>query len=370
MAERTLGLRARFDRRTLVLGAGALALPSRVEARSAAGIWFKLPTVPYRGKQDDIVFASASRGWYGNGEGRLYRTLDGGGRWEEIWHQPGTFVRALGFLNEQVGFLGNVGAGAFAGVTDRAALYRTDDGGMSWTAVRSIAGPMPDGICAIDVARFGTIDRGLRRDSITLHAAGRVGGPAHYLRSTDLGRSWVSTAMSDLTAAIFDVKFINPRTGFIAGSSDLDLARANGLILRTDDGGSTWRIFYRSARPAETVWKLAFPTTRVGYGTVQSYDQDPANTARFVAKSDDGGRSWHEVAVPPDHRWQSYGIGFASEKHGWVGGNMGGLETLDGGASWRPAELGKAVNKFRFLQADGLTKVFAIGSELHCLILD
>jgi photosystem II stability/assembly factor-like uncharacterized protein len=364
-----------LDRRHfLAAGASALLLPGCATRPISAALpadlaWTKLPTVPFRGKQDDIAFGSAKRGWFGNGEGRLYRTEDGGDGWAQVWHRPGTFVRALGFLDQQRGVMGNVGVGSFPNVTDTRPLYRTEDGGATWLPAEAIDGPVPAGICAIEIVRSAFIDRGERAERTTVHAAGRVGGPAHYLRSTDGGRSWTSRDLGALAAAIYDVKFVNPKTGFLAASSGPDLAAARGLILRTDDGGETWHEAFRSARPFETVWKLHFPTARRGYGSVQSYDPDPARTQRFVAASEDGGRSWHEVPLVADAKWRSFGIGFADEKTGWVGGNLGGMETRDGGATWRAVDMGKAVNKIRFVGTGAERRAFAVGSDVYRLEL-
>jgi photosystem II stability/assembly factor-like uncharacterized protein len=361
------------DRRTLLSRGAAAAVSGLFAApaiaaapKASAAVWQKLPTEPYAGKQDDIAFGSPSRGWFGNGKGLLYRTDDGGDSWRKVWEQPGTFIRALGFFDENTGILGNVGVGSFPGVTDTHPLYRTADGGMSWSKA-SIAGPQPGGICAVEIVRSFSIDRGERAERTIAHAAGRVGGPAHHLRSVDGGKSWTSQDLSSATAAIFDIKFLNAKTGFIAGSSSPELGEANGLILRTDDGGESWRPVFRSGRGWETVWKVHFPTPLVGYGSIQSYDPDPANTRRFVVKTADGGRTWSELPLVDNAKWRSFGIGFATERLGWVGGNLGGLETRDGGKSWAPAELGVAVNKIRFVGRGANRRAFAIGKDVHRL---
>lgn len=366
-----------MSRRTLLAGGAAAALlpgcstkaglkPARLPASLT---WEKLPTAPFRGKQDDIAFGSPVRGWYGNGEGLLFRTDDAGDSWQQIWAHPGTFVRALGFLDSETGIMGNVGVGSFPNVKDKTPLYRTSDGGKTWLPVTRIEGPVPEGICAIEVSSSMIIDRGHAGSRNIVHAAGRVGGPAHYLRSTDGGQSWKSADLSSLTAAIYDVKFLNRKTGFIAGSSDADLRNAVGLILRTDDGGNSWRVVYRSGRSVEAVWKLHFPSKPVGYGSVQSYDPTPTNTRRYVAKTVDGGSTWSEVPLIDDAKWRSFAIGFADEQVGWVGGNLGGLETRDGGATWRSVEMGKAVNKIRFVEGGTSRRAYAIGSEVHRLLL-
>ena len=353
-----------FDRRQF-LGAGSAFLLAGCAGRPFATIrreWELLPTVPYRGKQDDIAFADPFTGWYGNGEGRLYRTDSGGDDWREIWHQPGTYIRALAFLDREVGILGNVGPGVYPPGTDETPLYRTLDGGESWQPVAAIEGPRPAGICGIDIWRSSG-------GRTIVYAGGRVGGPAHYLQSRDGGESWQSQDLRALTLAIFDVKFVSEDVGFIAGTSAADLGAAHGVILKTEDGGTNWRRVFASARLAETVWKLSFPDARHGFGSIQNYDPDEANVERFICASDDGGDRWREIPVVSDHRWRAFGIGFLDDRRGRVGGTTGGFGTEDGGASWFPVEIGAAVNKFRFVPSPSAMQVFAIGVELHRLAI-
>ena len=51
------------------------------------------------GKRDDIHFANAATGFYGTGKGDLFRTDDEGTSWAKVWSKPGTFIRALGFID-------------------------------------------------------------------------------------------------------------------------------------------------------------------------------------------------------------------------------------------------------------------------------
>ena len=292
--------------------------------------WRKQETVPFKGKQDDIFFVSEKIGWYGNGEGLLYKTEDGGEHWELQWKKPGTFIRALGFVDEHVGVLGNVGTDYFPGVKDETPLYRTADGGETWTPV-SISGPKPKGICAIDVFRKPFINHGVLGYKTTIRAGGRVGGPAYLLRSVDEGLTWISQDMSGLTAMILDVKFVSECVGFIAGATDVDVEKAHALVLRTGDGGKTWQKVYDGSRPWEITWKLAFPTDQVGYVTVQNYDQYASNKKRVVAKTSDAGLHWAEVLVAEDHELTEFGIAFLNSLHGWLGGAKQDYETVDGG---------------------------------------
>ena len=288
-----------------------------------ASAWRILPTERYAGKRDDVAFADARHGWYGTGKGDLFASGDGGASWSKVASRPGTFIRALGFVDARTGFIGNVGTGYYPGVTDTVPLYRTDDGGVTWSPV-DLHGAIGACICAIDV----------------LHTRRIYQGRLH---------------------------FIDEQTGFVAGSSDRDAAKTNAQILMTRDGGATWREVYRSHRPSELIWKMAFPTERIGYGTVMSYDQ--GNPHKSIVKTIDGGKTWRELPLVDNAKAVELGIGFIDAAHGWVGSSVGGFETRDGGRSFTPAPIAVAANKFRIVR-DGSARptVYAIGTELQRLV--
>jgi len=330
--------------------------------------WKQLSTVPYKGKQDDVFFVTSERGFYVNGAGYIYETADGGASWTERVHRPGTYFRAIGFVDERRGFAGNIGPDYFPGVTDAAPLYETSDGGATWSAVDRIAGPKVTGICAIDVLRSKFINAGVLDERVTIRAAGRVGGPASMATSRDGGRTWTSENLSAVAAMILDVKFVDERTGFLCAGSDTEVERSHARILKTKDGGATWRTVYESARPFELTWKCSFPTREVGYATVQSYDERPEIEARVVAKTSDGGEHWTEVPLVRDHAVQEYGVGFVDADTGWIGTRDGGWQTTDGGRTFTHVAMGRAVNKIRPLRtSDGGFVAYAIGSDLFKL---
>ena len=137
-----------------------------------------------------------------------------------IWTKQGTYVRALEFVDDQTGFLGNVGPGYFPGC-DRpaAALSVSHDGGVHWSAVRPVAGRQITGVCAIDVLREnGKV--------LAVRAAGRVGGAAGMLESFDEGRTFRARDLSAVTGMILDIHFVDADTGFIAGASGAEEASA------------------------------------------------------------------------------------------------------------------------------------------------
>lgn len=316
--------------------------------------WAKLTAAPSNGgKQDGIFFINKDTGWVVNGSGRIYKTLDGGTSWIQQKNSAGTYFRCVAFLNDQVGFAGNIGTNYFPGVTDTNPLYKTIDGGNSWTAITSsISGVIPEGICAIYVVNANVI-----------YAAGRVGGPATLIKSTDGGNTWTGSDLTSQCNSIQDVYFHSADTGYVFAASDGNITVANAVILRTTNGGATWTNVFTSTRTYENIWKAWFPSRKVGYATIQSYDS--GTTQRYVVKTSDGGLTWAEKPLA-NTGIREFGVGFINDSIGWVGGETTGFQTLNGGNTWKPVSLGNYANKFSILKGpNGTNTCYAVGQYVY-----
>ena len=357
----------------LLITACALALAAASASQDALPQWKKLSSEPYgdpkRGKQDDISFVTPELGMYGNGAGKIFKTTDGGESWEQVFTKPGTFVRCLAFVTDKVAVMGNIGPGYFPGVTDATPLYRTEDAGATWNPVTAIEGAPVVGLCAFDVLQIPFINAGNLDHKPRIYGVGRVGGPSAFIWSDDLGASWKQGKLPEICQMAFDVKFLDEKHGFIASATSASIEESYALILATDDGGATWREVYRSTRAFETTWKFSFPTKDIGYCTVQSYNPDPASSQRFVAKTTDGGKSWAELPLIDDLKVREFAIAFVDADRGWVGAMPHGFATIDGGKTWTKVDFGNAVNKIRLVPSkDGIVG-YAIGVEIHKLVL-
>ena len=326
--------------------------------------WKKLPTESYRGKQDDIHFISETTGWYGNGAGKIYRTTDAGATWTKTFEKPGTFFRCIHFLDSLTGFAGTVGTEYFPGVTDTIPLYRTRDGGTSWEPV-SYTGPYVKGLCAIDAVAEPFVNHGVLDMRYHLYAVGRVGSPANFMVSHDGGQTWASQSMGPWCKMLFDIKMFNRLEGIACAATSADVTEAHALILSTNDGGTTWTKRYESTRPYELTWKASFPSRKVGYVTIQSYNPDSTVTQQRIARTTDGGKTWRELPLVKNAKAREFGVGFVDDRTGWVGTATGGYETRDGGKSWKPVEMGRATNKIRiYRRPNGQPYGYAIGVDV------
>ncbi len=332
-----------------------------------SGHWKKLDTAPYKGKQDDVFFLTPELGWYVNGAGKIYKTSDGGTTWSEKANQPGTFFRAIGFVDERHGFAGNLGPDYFPGVTDFTPLYESFDGGDTWAPAKDVPLPKGAGVCAISIVSDRFINAGHLDQRTVIHIGGRVGGPAYLLRSVDAGQSWRLVDLNPFAAMVLDVHFFDANNGLVAAGTDRQTEQSHALLLRTTDGGQTWTKAYESPRPFELIWKVSFPTRDVGYATVMSYSQDPAASQQRVAKTTDGGKTWAELPLVDDLEQREFGVAFASTDIGWVGVMNGGYQTVDGGKSWTAVPMGRAVNKIRVIPAGKRFVAYAIGVDLYKL---
>ncbi len=144
-----------------------------------------------------------------DGAARVYRSADAGANWSAALATPADLAATdLYFTSTLEGWV--IGRG-FAG----AALFRTVDGGASWT-------PVPDFQGAYQAVDF----------------AGASGWAAASFgvvqRTVDGGATWTEEVLPGSPATIRDLDFWSPSVGYVVGDG--------GYAARTGDGGVTWQI--------------------------------------------------------------------------------------------------------------------------------
>ncbi len=322
--------------------------------------WSVLPNSPTENfRHDDVYFLNVDTGFVVNNQGAIWKTEDGGGTWNLKLNMPNTYFRCIAFLNDTLGFVGTLGDAAWhATTTNDTVLYKTSDGGETWSSIYSaIAGDKSEGLCGLNKVNDSTII-----------GVGRIGGPTHFLRSTDYGATWTSKDMSSYLGSLIEAHFISPDTGLIFGGTDMVNGPSRGIILKTVDAGLNWDTVYVTSKQTEWCWKVFFPSDSIGYVTLQSARNDTINFLKTV----DGGVTWVEKPLVLGEYW-AQGVGFLNDTVGWIGGDLNqphSYVTKDGGETWDSIMMGDPINRIRKGSDDIL---YAVGHRVykydHSLVL-
>jgi photosystem II stability/assembly factor-like uncharacterized protein len=154
--------------------------------------------------------------------GGVAKSTDGGATW--IRQFIGSAVNEVCFTDTNTGT-----------AVGETVMLRTTDGGVNWTEIPGMTNYMLTGVSFTD-ANTGT-------------AVGNDQSPATIIiRTTDGGTTWTNQSSglpgySTLNA----VHFVDAQTGIVVGSTSTDAESAGptgysiGVILRTSNGGSTWK---------------------------------------------------------------------------------------------------------------------------------
>ena len=279
------------------------------------------------------TFLNASQAWVlvaavndPMSSGRLYRTSDGGLTWTSY---PVPFGGGdLDFIDENHGWMmASLGAGAGSmGV----AIYRTEDGGATWTQSYTNDPNLAD---AGDSLPLSGIKNNLTAlDANIAWVGGVIYSPeAFYLYKTvDGGQTWTqqnlpaAPGMQNTEVAI-DVgpTFLSPRDGILA-------VRFTGESLRTGfyathDGGVNWE----------------FVSFLPGAGAVDFVSRTEGFfwTGQQLFTTSDGAQTWTALNSNESFGDSFTGMDFVNTRTGWIwtydsNGQYGFYKSVDGGANW------------------------------------
>ena len=275
--------------------------------------------IPNAGRYDDVFFINDSVGWAAGGpSGWIRKTMDGGASWTLQFLAP-EYLRSIEFINADTGFCGSLNT----------ALYRTTDGGDSWTDISAVISPPPAGICGLSAP-----------SSSTIYGCGLWASPAFVIKSSDGGDTWSYADMSAYAYALVDIHFITPDTGFVTGTAMP--ASNGGVILYTTDGGATWTPRYTTGTASDIVWKIQRLDADHWFASIFS---EPVNDDTRMLSSIDGGATWIMSEVAGTYTYVET-IGFLDLLHGWTGGSNTLWETTNGGTNWQQITLGDNYNRF------------------------
>jgi photosystem II stability/assembly factor-like uncharacterized protein len=258
----------------------------------------------------------------------LFRTSDGGHTWQEAMLPRGHFgASQVQFVNAQDGWV-LAGFGGGAAGSQAMDLFRSTDGGQTWTLVMPRPGNPPGTL------PFAGLKTGMGWASAT---TGWITGcicaaqnTVLLYRSQDGGVSWQpqSLPLPSLQAAITTqppvffsaTEGLLPVNFFSAGSTSL-------AVYATHDGGTTWS---RSTllSMAGSVWD--FLTMQQGWVV--------GANGTTLEETSDGGQHWTTITPSANFRHISQ-LDFVSAQEGWAISTATPaapvlLKTMDGGLTW------------------------------------
>ena len=266
-------------------------------------------------------FAVGVQGEHGE-QALLVSTRDAGAHWRRHELEGASRLYGLCFPTPSIGFP-SIGYA----VGQNGTVLRTRDGGERWERLDA-------GTTAwLSSVSFATPDLGL------------VAGGGELLQTRDGGAHWESRRAalpeSAQTSALRDVLMRDEHTAFAVGDP--------GVILRTDDGGESWRLVPSGV----DAWLRAVCFTPKGIGFI-------AGTG-VMLRSRDGGATWHEIGDFSGTKLCD--VVFLDERTGYACGFDGALcSTSDGGKTWPRArtETSSAINGLAFPSRD---LGFAVGED-------
>jgi photosystem II stability/assembly factor-like uncharacterized protein len=243
----------------------------------------------------DVHFVDASVGYAASGTSTVARTEDGGKTWTNFRVDKGAedIMRAVFFIDRDVGW-----AACDHGSSPR--IYGTVDGGAHWAGQN-----LPEYGCPHIIA-FGNSQRGWAVPNWYEDNA--------VYRTEDGGAKWTAQAFPVCPAEV---------RSFVALSGDIAWAAYGGSrLIYTRDGGASWQ--YKEVAYDAALTTVSFANAYVGY----------AGGDGVIYKTEDGGSTWLELLGVPDVFCGD--LAFGDADHGLVVDLFGDelYVTGDGGASF------------------------------------
>ena len=298
----------------------------------------------------DIGFVDQNTGWFltsdlGTWEGELYSTENGGNHWEKI--NEIRCIRptptSLQFVSAQVGWISlDPGAGPIAG-----GLMVTRDGGRSFQVLGGSGMDTSEDTQKITDAQEVEFLPG--RQELGWFIGRDVSHGDFLMRTEDGGTTWKQVCPG--IAPTEDISFPDAQTGFGIGAlSD------PGAVLCTTDGGGSWRTL---ASFTGTYWpkKISFISPQTGWMVAQPEGADTDTSASVILQTQDGGGTWTKRGSLPTDAEIAYFKFFDAHSGIIVTSDSRGAyyRTSDGGETWtaipRSGE-DSALDQFAFISAN------------------
>lgn len=270
-----------------------------------------------------VEFVDDLHGW-AVGQGRLFRTVDGGQTWaREAADTVFDFI-TVSFVDADEGWAGGV-----YDWDNQSALMHTTDGGATWSFV-----PTGDAVWTFDIAKVQFLDAD--HGWILQSYAGQMA------RTTDGGATWQVLDTAGMTGTS-DFTFLDAQHGWLVGQASQEAdGTPIGKTAYTTDGGVTWT-------PDGAAYSGGYTTaTRVAFGGTQN--GYAVGQGGCIQRTTDGGATWQQVDLAAQAPPLPFHVTTADFKDvvatdathaAAVAGNGVILRTADGGATWFEQDSGR-----------------------------
>lgn len=263
--------------------------------------------------------------WAGGSEGTVLRTVDGGESWSlhPVASAEELQFRDIEAFDDQQAVLMTAGTPA--------RIYLTEDGGKTFALVHE----SPHADAFFDGMAFWDHQRGVVMSD-------PVEGHLLVLTTRDGGHTWQRVPTEALPPAV------EGEAGFAASGTNVAVSGKNlawiatggqaARVLSSQDGGRRWRVTptpMRSGSPSSGIFSLAFRDSRHGIAVGGDY-QEPENPQANVVRTDDGGATWRAITGPPPSGHRACVVHLPT--HGatsWLAVGRAGTDlSIDDGESW------------------------------------
>jgi len=238
-------------------------------------------------------------------QSRVYRTTDGGATWslQFVNAVPEAFYDCFAFWDSAHGI-------AFSDAVDGSFVALRTEDGIAWTAIpEESLPPAQPGEGGFAASGTCVVTQG---DSTIWIGTGNA-SVARVLRSDDRGRTWTSAdspIVAGEAAGITSVAFRDALHGVVVGG-DIGVPDATGnRVARTEDGGRSWVPGGEPPFPGAVYGAAYVPAS----GPPILVSVGPGGSAY----SRDDGRTWSALDT-----LAYWGLGFAGPEAGWLVGPQG-----------------------------------------------
>ncbi len=331
--------------------AAACAAPAGTPSPTAGMTWVPQDagtTAGFRG----ISVVSPTVAWASGTGGTFTRTTDGGATWraDTVPGATGLDFRDVHAVDAGTAYLMSAGEGT------QSRIYKTTDGGRSWTLQYRVPGPQ------------GFLDGMAFRDATHgIAYSDPVDGRFLVVATEDGGAHWSRVPPESLPAALpGEAAFAASGTGIAVRGDHVWMGTGGGAqarVLRSADRGRTWTAVptpLPGGVASAGVFSVAFRDERDGVAVGGDY-QKPTEAGGNVARTGDGGLTWRPVRGTPPRGYRS-GVAYVPGTRPLLliaVGTSGSDYSVDGGESWTPIDTAD----YNAVAAAGPDAVWAVGPK-------